>query len=145
MNITYVLIALIISVTIIWSVYLIKSCLEAKYVLQSTDIDNERYRLYNDIDPGVVLANIQAWADNAIAEYIFKNISTRSNTYMSSTDIETMVKTVSAILYKDISPLYLYYIKLLVDLEDDDALIVYINELVKMRSIDFIKANNKLN
>lgn len=138
----------IICITFILSLIISSATIVRPYLnrlndLKEKQIKNELYRLYTDIDPDAVQENVNNLVDNKLTDYIAVNIRTRESMYMNSQDIDTMIKNVSADIYINLSDMYITLIKMIYNINSDEDLIVYINNIVKMRSIPIIVNNNK--
>ena len=114
-----------------------------KLEISERETKNELYNMYIKIDPESVQKNIDNLIDEKINEYVLYRIRTREAQHISSKDSENIVSTVTESIYIELSELYLFYIKLLVNIETDEDLLTYINSRVKYRSILFISENNK--
>lgn len=114
-----------------------------KLEISERETKNELYNMYIRIDPESVQKNIDNLIDEKINEYVLYRIRTREAQHISSKDSENIVSTVTESIYIELSELYLFYIKLLVNIETDEDLLTYINSRVKYRSILFISENNK--
>ena len=136
-------VAVICITLLIISLAIVKPYLTRVNDLKERQIKNNLYKLYADINPDAVQENINNLVDNKITDYIMVNIRTRESTYMNSQDIDTMIKNVSADIYINLSDMYITLIKMIHNISSDEDLIVYINDIVKMRSIPVIANNNK--
>lgn len=114
-----------------------------KLEISERETKNELYNMYIRIDPDAVQKTIDNLIDEKINEYVLYRIRTREAQHISSKDSENIVSTVTESIYIELSELYLFYIKLLVNIETDEDLLTYINSRVKYRSILFISENNK--
>lgn len=114
-----------------------------KVELSEREIKNDLYRIYMSIDPDVVQQTIDSMIDQKIQEYILYRIRTRDAQFISSKDSDNIVSTVTESIYIELSELYLFYIKLMRNIETDDDLLSYINNRVKYRAILIISENNK--
>lgn len=139
---------IIISIIIIVAAYLvtmffiIKPYLESKNELLDKKYKNELYELYTKIKPEAVQESLNNMVDIKIQEFILYNIRTREAQYMNSKDVDKMIKTVTSDLYLSLSELYVFYIKLIYNIENDEDVLTYLNKLVKRRSIDIVAENN---
>ena len=137
------IILLIIAIMVI-CITIVVPTIDKAFSIKDRQVKNDLYTLYMNIDPDLIQAAIDHMIDLKLSEYILINITTRENQYMNSTDIDKMIKTVSAEVYLNLSDLYITYIKMLVEIKTDDDLMIYVNKAVKMRSIDLVKNNNEL-
>lgn len=126
------------------AIYIVRDIILRSLAIREKETKNDLYKMYSEIDPDSVESAIDNMIDAKLAEYIFVNIKTRDNTYMNTEDIDKMLKVVSAYIYSKMSELYLFYIRLLVNIDTDDDLIIYINEKVKLRAVSFVQETNKL-
>lgn len=139
---------IIVSIIIIVAAYLvtmffvIKPYLESKNELLDKKYKNELYELYTKIKPEAVQESLNNMVDIKIQEFILYNIRTREAQYMNSKDVDKMIKTVTSDLYLSLSELYVFYIKLIYNIENDEDVLTYLNKLVKRRSIDIVAENN---
>ena len=112
--------------------------------LKDRKTKNELFNLYSNIDPDSVQQTIDNLIDGKIQEYILYRIRIRENQYINSKDSENMIATITESIYIELSELYLFYIKLLVNVETDEDVLSFINSRVKYRAILFISDNNKI-
>ena len=105
---------------------------------------NDLYRVYMDID----LVKTEEIIDNILKAYINKwvlvNIDAKGGDYIKDAEVQELIKYVTANFIAEMSDVHLFYIKCLTTLTDDESLIRYIRNKVKLLVLDFITDYNSL-
>ena len=116
---------------------------------RKNDIDelktkNDLYRVYMDID----LSKTEEVIDNIIKGYINKwvliNIDAKGGDYIKDAEVEELIKYTTANFIAEMSDIHLFYIKCLTSITDQDSLVRYIRNKVKLLVLDFITDYNSL-
>ena len=79
---------------------------------------------------------------NKIQEYITFRLKVGEHNFINGEESENLVSTVIDALYIDMSELYLFYIKLLVNINDDDDILIYLTTVVRTRALLIISNIN---
>lgn len=127
----------------VWvTIFITNKYLIPKNNIREMEAKNQKYSLLSTISVEAVQKYIKDYIEEKINNYImYKFISQRKN-YIRDEDMETMIKDVTKLIYLEISELYIFYIKLIYSINDDDSLLKYINTLVKESAIELVSNYN---
>lgn len=124
------------------TIYITDKYLIPKNKIREMEAKNQKYNLLSTISVEAVQKYIKDYIEEKINNYImYKFISQRKN-YIRDEDMEIMIKDVTKLIYLEISELYVFYIKLIYSINDDDSLLKYINMMVKELSIELVSNYN---
>lgn len=135
---TFLAIVVVIAGAVIVSIYLINKWEK----INNRSTETEKFNLFSKINPSSVNEEIEKWIKEYMNTYIFKNIISQGTTYIKSEEADALVKNVTRGLLIEMSDMYLFYIKLLVNLNDDDSLVEYMYRKVSKLAINFITEFN---
>lgn len=110
---------------------LLKRTLERKYDLKAIELENEKISNFMKMDPKVAEEEIDTFIKKYIDEYILKNFIIHKITYIKEQQANEMIRFVQKRVLLDLSELYVFYIKILVAIDNSDDLIRYIDKKVK--------------
>ena len=143
-NLILELIKLLALVGLYVSLYIIiKSNLEKRNNLKYMELENRKFELYSQIDPKSVETEIDQFIEKYMDEYILKKYIVKYIDYIKKDEIEKMIRDLDTVICLEISDLYVYYIKLLTSIKDEDDLIRYIDRKVKEHVLGFVTQFNK--
>jgi hypothetical protein len=144
-NLVFESIWLVVSLIVIYLIFrnIIKPYLTEKNRLLDIHYKNELYTLYASLSPEEIEKEIDKYILSYIENYYLYNIATRESKYINSNDIEDMkIKIISAVSI-DLPDLYLFYIKCLKNISDDEDLISYIKSRTEICIMNFAVENNR--
>ena len=144
-NLVFESIWLVVSLIVIYLIFrnIIKPYLTEKNRLLDIHYKNELYTLYASLSPEEIEKEIDKYILSYIENYYLYNIATRESKYVNSNDIEDMkIKIISAVSI-DLPDLYLFYIKCLKNISDDEDLISYIKSRTEICIMNFAVENNR--
>lgn len=107
------------------------------------DIKNEMYKLYMQMDPAKIEEEIDKMIQGYIDRYVVTNILANQIQYINKEETTLMIKTLDKTISLELSEMYLFYIKCLVNIRTDDDLLKYIHTKVKEHVLTFITNYNK--
>ena len=138
-----IIITVLILAYLLWAtIYITTKYLIPKNENKSMELKNEKYNLFASINTESVNANITEYFTNHIQKYIAYRFMSKKINYIREDDIEIMIKDITKLIYIEISELYIFYIKMLYSINNDDDLLKYINLKVKEISIELITNYN---
>jgi len=134
-NITLIIIVCIICIsTIIGFIMYIKSMKEIK----NKELDIKRFELYKNISPNDTEKLVDDYISNKLNKYATTKIIAKGIDYIKEEEADKMVKDISSDVIISMSDLYIFYIKLLANISNEDDLIKYIYDKVSDACILFI-------
>lgn len=138
---------LIIIVAIVGSIFLIyrfiiKSILDKYFDLKNKENKNELCRLYSVINPEEVRKELNDYIHQYTLIYVLYHFTVNKIEYIKQDDVDKMVKEITITINVEISELYIFYFRLLYDIQDDDSLTSHIHDLVKDDVMAFVKDFN---
>lgn len=110
---------------------LIRRVLNRKYDLKAIELENEKISNFMKMDPKVAEDEIDTFISKYIDEYVLKNFIINKITYIKEQQANEMIRYVEKRVLVDLSELYVFYIKILVTINDENDLITYIDKKVK--------------
>lgn len=112
--------------------------------LKKEKLKNDLFEIYSNIDIVSVEKIIDDKLDKNIHTWVLKNITSQSNDeqYIKSEEVETLINYVSLEFVTNISDLYLFYVKCLTNIDDEEDLLLFIREKVKLLVLDFVTKFN---
>lgn len=112
--------------------------------IEDHKVKNELYRIYMDID----LIKTEEIIDNILKSYINKwvliNIDAKGGDYIKDAEVEELIKYVTTTFIAEMSDVHLFYLKCLTSISEDENLIKYVRDKVKLLVLDFITDYNSL-
>lgn len=133
----------LICIIILSIVITINNELYKKYKINLKRVENEKIKLYAQLDPEAMIKEIDKFIDIHMEKYIMENILTVRVDYIKSDDSDQMVKNLTKIVYINLSDLYKFYISTITCIKNDDDYLLYIHEKVKYKVLDFVIEFNK--
>lgn len=138
-----IIITVLILAYLLWAtIYITTKYLIPKNENKLMELKNEKYNLFASVNTESVNVNITEYFTNHIQKYIAYKFISRKINYIREEDVETMIKDITKLIYIEISELYIFYIKMLYSINNDDDLLKYINLKVKEISIELITNYN---
>lgn len=116
--------------------------LNEKNRIRDLEVKNEKYNLFTSISPEIVNSSINEYINTYIQKYITFKFIINKQIYIKDEECAIMVKDVTKLVYMDISELYIFYIKIITNIENDDDLLKFLNRRVKELSIEAISNFN---
>ena len=106
---------------------------------------HDLYQLYNSIDIEKYNNIIDEKIKSIFETWILVNISVNNVQYIRSEDIDECINYTTKKFVLEISDTYLFYIQCLTIINNDNDLLVYIREKVKMQVLEFVTKFNSDN
>lgn len=111
--------------------------------LKNKPLSADLQKLYSTIDTKSVSDEIDNWIAGYLSDYIARNITLQGVEYVKAADTQKMLKEVSYNIISKMSNLYRWYISLLVNIDNDDNLIDFINARLSLQIIAFTSKFNQ--
>ena len=137
MNFSAIIVALIICITLVVIFYTGINPIAKRYLtIRNKEVENKKMELYLNISPELMEKEIDKFIDDYVKRYIVYRFMSRKIIYINDEECEKMVKSVTENILIELSELYLFYLRTLTDIPDDDALIRVVNTKVKNKCIE---------
>ena len=107
------------------------------------EIENQKAELFMKADPNIANKEIEEMISDYINRYVVRHFLINNIDFIRKEEIDMMVKKITREVILDISELYLFYVKILVSIKDDDDLIRFINRKVSDKVLEFATEFNK--
>ena len=136
---------MIVGVFIYGLVFIIKPYMNEKNRIREIESKNKTYELFASIDPEAVQKELDTYFERYVNRYITYKFIANKVIYIKQDDIEKMVSDTTKLIMIEISELYIYYIKLLRSIDNNEDLIQYIYSRVSTITIDTVANYNSAN
>lgn len=126
-------------------VFILKPYMDEKNRIREIETKNKTYELFANIEPEAVQKEIDTYFERYVNRYITYKFIANKVIYIKQDDIEKMVSDTTKLIMIEISELYIYYIKLLRSIENNEDLVQYIYSRVSTITIDTVANYNSAN
>lgn len=126
-------------------VFIVKPYMNEKNRIREIESKNKTYELFASIDPEAVQKELDTYFERYVNRYITYKFIANKVIYIKQDDIEKMVSDTTKLIMIEISELYIYYIKLLRSIDNNEDLIQYIYSRVSTITIDTVANYNSAN
>ena len=109
---------------------------------RAIEAQNEKYKLFINISPEAMRASVDEYVDNIVSKYIVYKYVSKKETYIRETEVDNIVKDITKLITVDISELYVFYIKMIADVHNDEGLLRYINGKVRNSVVQSVSSYN---
>ena len=106
--------------------------LNKKNQIRELEAKNKNYELLASIDIDNVSSKIDTYIEERVKRYILFNFISKKIIYIKEEESEKMCKRITELVCIELSELYLFYVRLLVNIKSDEDLIKFVNTKVKM-------------
>ena len=141
MTINVIILAFIsLVITIVALMYrpLLKSMIETK----NKEIEIKKSELFINISAEAIENEVDKFFDKYVKTYILYKFAAHKTVYINDKECEQMVKNITELIAIEISDLYIFYMKMIVDIKDDESLIREINTRVKNKVVEEVSEYN---
>lgn len=107
------------------------------------EIENQKYSLFMQVDLHLAEEAIDELVKTKLEHYVFKKFTINQIDYINEDDTKIMISSITKELVIGLSEVYLFYIKLLTNIQTDEDLIKYINEKVRQHTFNVITDYNR--
>ena len=142
-NILFVLIFLYITCFSIYAFIRFMKYMEEKNKLKKIELENNKYDLFMRMDPKLAEKEIEDMIKKKVQEYAFTNFIMKRISYVMDPQINEMIKYLDKQIILEISEMYIFYIKIIANIEDETDLLNFINKKVQEQVLDFVTDFNK--
>ena len=142
-NILFVLVFLYIACFSIYVFIRFMKYLEEKNKLKKIELENNKYDLFMRMDPKLAEKEIEDMIKKKVQEYAFTNFIMKRISYVMDSQINEMIKYLDKQIILEISEMYIFYIKIIANIEDETDLLNFINKKVQEQVLDFVTDFNK--
>jgi hypothetical protein len=117
---------------------------ELQLSIKDKEVKNKQMELFMQMDPKLAEQEIDDLVEKYMNEYVLKKLDIQSeNQYRIRKEIiDKMAKEISKSIIMDLSELYLFYIKMIININDDDDLFKYIYKKVSDHVMIFAANRN---
>ena len=122
---------------------IISNYLTIKNKLRALEIDNKKYELFMNIDTKATEDEINSLIENYLNRYVLENFIINGEDFIRKDDIEIMIRELDKQIIVELSDLYIFYIKILIDVKNEDDIIAYIHRKTKDIVLNFVTEFNK--
>lgn len=136
---------MIVGVFIYGLVFIVKPYMNEKNRIREIESKNKTYELFASIDTEAVQKELDTYFERYVNRYITYKFIANKVIYIKQDDIEKMVSDTTKLIMIEISELYIYYIKLLRSIDNNEDLIQYIYSRVSTITIDTVANYNSAN
>ena len=126
-------------------IFIIKPYINEKNRIREIELKNKTYELFASIDPEAVQKELDTYFERYVNRYITYKFIANKVIYIKQDDIEKMVRDTTKLIMIEISELYIYYIKILRSIDNNEDLIQYIYSRVSTITIDTVANYNSAN
>ena len=126
-------------------IFIIKPYINEKNRIREIESKNKTYELFANIDTEAVQKELDTYFERYVNRYITYKFIANKVIYIKQDDIEKMVSDTTKLIMIEISELYIYYIKLLRSIDNNEDLIQYIYSRVSTITIDTVANYNSAN
>lgn len=116
---------------------------ETKNEINRIHYENEKIGLFMQTDIKATKDILDDYFKDQISKYTLENIIIKKIEFIKKPDIELMIKMLDRNIMLHIPEIYIYYIKLLWNVQDEHDLLVYIDMKVKEHVLDFVTSYNQ--
>lgn len=142
-GIYYIIISVIIVAYLIWAtIYITKKYLIPKNENKQMELKNQKYNLLSTLSVESINVALTEYFTDYLQKYIAYKFMARKINYINEENVELMIKDITKLIYLEISELYIFYIRMIYSINQDEDLLKYINSKVKEIAIDLVSNYN---
>lgn len=121
----------------------IKDNIKARNELKRKEIENAKMDLMMKLDPNLAEEEINKYIKGYLDQYMLSHFIINKIQYIKANEIEKMIRDLDKEIIIDISELYISYIKILINVNDDQDIIRFINKKVKENVLAVVTEYNR--
>jgi hypothetical protein len=114
-----------------------------KNALKEKELENQKMELMMKIDTKAARAEVDALVERYFGEYTLYNFVAQKVVYIKKEDAELAVKEITKRIILNISETYIFYIKVLYFINDEDSLLEKITDMVSEQMISYMVEYNR--
>lgn len=134
---TIIICATLITITLV-TIYKIGKIYDKKQDIMIREQKIKESTVFSALDPKLIKDEIDNLITDYMNDYMLKNIIAEDIQYIDNNLCNDMIRIVTFNIVKDISEMYIWYIKCIYSVNDDEKLIEIINKLVRDKALEKI-------
>ena len=119
--------------------------LNEKNSIRKQELKIKEYEMYSKVDINEVSNIVDNYFQKYINRYITYKFIAKKKIYVKQDEIELMVRDITKVISIQISELYVYYIKFLQNINNEEDLIKFIHNKVSELTIESVSSFNNSN
>lgn len=119
--------------------------LNEKNSIRKQELKIKEYEMYSKVDINEVSNIVDNYFQKYINRYITYKFIAKKKIYVKQDEIELMVRDITKVISIQISELYVYYIKFLQNINNEEDLIKFIHSKVSELTIESVSSFNNSN
>lgn len=119
--------------------------LNEKNSIRKQELKIKEYEMYSKVDINEVSNIVDNYFQKYINRYITYKFIAKKKIYVKQDEIELMVRDITKVISIQISELYIYYIKFLQNINNEEDLIKFIHSKVSELTIESVSSFNNSN
>lgn len=149
MNFNIILIcftAIQITLLIIVGIFMYKKVfpyLDKRNEIREKEIKNKKYELFNNISIENINTELDHYFDIVVNRYIVYKFVSKKTTYIGADETEIMIRDLTKSVILEMSELYVYYVSVLVSINNQEDLVRFINNKIRNNVIEAVTTYNK--
>jgi hypothetical protein len=114
-----------------------------KNLLKEKELENQKMELMMKIDTKAARAEIDSLIERYFGEYTLYNFVAQKVVYIKKEDAELAVKEITKRIIMNMSETYIFYMKILYFIDDEDGLLEKITDMVSEQMISYMVEYNR--
>ena len=112
--------------------------LEDNRNLRRLEIQNKKCELQMRMDPKLAEKEIEDLVKDYLNQYALVNFITKQIPFIREQEVNEMIRYLDKQILLEISELYIFYIRCIVNINDEDDLLAFIDRKVKEQVLEFV-------
>ena len=112
--------------------------LEENRNLRRLEIENKKVELQMRMDPKLAEKEIEDLVKNYVSQYGFVNFISKQIPFIRDQQVNEMIRYLDKQIMLEISELYIFYIKCITNIEDENDLLIFVDKKVKDQVLEFV-------
>ena len=112
--------------------------LEENRNLRRLEIENKKVELQMRMDPKLAEKEVEDLVKNYVSQYGFVNFISKQIPFIRDQQVNEMIRYLDKQIMLEISELYIFYIKCITNIEDENDLLIFVDRKVKDQVLEFV-------
>lgn len=112
--------------------------LEENRNLRRLEIENKKVELQMRMDPKLAEKEVEDLVKNYVSQYGFVNFVSKQIPFIRDQQVNEMIRYLDKQIMLEISELYIFYIKCITNIEDENDLLIFVDRKVKDQVLEFV-------
>lgn len=112
--------------------------LEENRNLRRLEIENKKVELQMRMDPKLAEKEVEDLVKNYVSQYGFVNFVSKQIPFIRDQQVNEMIRYLDKQIMLEISELYIFYIKCITNIEDENDLLIFVDKKVKDQVLEFV-------